>query len=66
MGSVFLEHPVQCDSLLFRSPRLSSVSLSRIRYQKLGEIRAKFRHLYRKSGSPSKNMTPDFALEVAK
>jgi len=25
----------------------------------------KFHHFYRKSGSPSTNMTPDFALEVA-
>ena len=30
------------------------------------EIGAKFRRPYRKSGSESKNMTSDFALEVAK
>ena len=41
-------------------------SLSRVRSRKLREIRAKFRHLYRKLGSPSKNITSEFALEVAK
>jgi len=56
---------LQCESLLFQSPRLSSVCLSRIRSRKLSEICAKFRHLYRKSESPSKNMTSDFAPEVA-
>jgi len=45
-----------------RSPRLSSVCLSRVS-RKLG---AKFRRRYRKSWSPSKNMTSDFAPEVAK
>jgi len=30
------------------------------------DIGAKFRRLYRKSWSPSKNVTSDFALEVAK
>jgi len=55
-----------------RSPRLSSacrlfvVCLSRVRSPKLREIRAKFRCLYRKSGSESKNMTSCFASEVAK
>jgi len=46
--------------------RLSSVvCLSRVRSPKLRKILAKFRHPYRKSGSPSKNMTSHFALEVA-
>jgi len=34
--------------------------------QKLSEIGAKFHRLYRKSGSPSKNVTSDFAPKVAK
>jgi len=34
--------------------------------QKLCEKRMKFRRLIGKSGSESKNMTSDFALEVAK
>ena len=42
------------------------VCLSRIRSRKLSEIGMKFRHLYRKSGLPSKNMMSYFALEVAK
>jgi len=41
----------------------SVVCLSRVRSRKL---RAKFCHPYRKSGSKSKNMTSDFAPEVAK
>jgi len=45
---------------------LSSVCQSRVRSRKLGEISAKFRHYYRKSGSESKNMTSDFAPDVAK
>ena len=45
---------------------VSDVCLSRVRYRILSEIGATFRRLYRKSGSPSKNMTSDFALEVAK
>jgi len=57
---------LQCESLLFQSPRLSSVCLSRVSSRKLSEIGAKFRRLCRKSGSPSKNMTSAFALEVAK
>jgi len=57
---------LQCESLLFRSPRLSSVCLSRVRSRKLREIRAKCRHPHGKSGSESKNMTSDFASEVAK
>jgi len=43
----------------------SVVSRSRIRSRKLSEIGTKFRHLYRKSGPPSKNMTSDFAPKVA-
>ena len=54
---------LQCESLLFRSPHLSSaVCLSR----QLRELRAKFHHPYKKPGSESKNMTSDFAPEVAK
>jgi len=49
-----------------RSPRLSSVCLSRVISRKLSDIGSKFRRLYWKSGSPSKNMTSDFAAEVAK
>ena len=45
---------------------LSVVCLSRVRSRKLGEICAKFRRLYRKSESENKNMTSDFAPEVAK
>jgi len=57
---------LQCESLLFRSPRLSSVvSLSLVSSRKLHKIRAKFHHPYNKSGSKSKNMTSDFASEVA-
>ena len=43
-----------------------SVCLSCVRSRKLSEIGAKFRYFYRKSGSPSKNMTSDFLPEVAK
>jgi len=43
-----------------------SVCLSRVRSRKLSDIGAKFRHLCRKLGSPSKNMTLDFAPEVDK
>jgi len=57
---------VRAESLMERSSRLSSVCLSRVRSQKLSEIGAKFRHLYRKSGSPSKNVTSDFEPEVDK
>ena len=56
----------KCKSLMFRSSRLSSVCLSRVRSRKLSEIDAKFRRLYRKSVSLSKNMTSSFAWEVAK
>ena len=42
------------------------VCLSRVRSLKLCEMDAKFRHLYRKSWSESKNMTSDFVPEVAK
>jgi len=42
----------------------SVVCLSHVKSLELCEIRAKFRHLYRKSGSHSKNMTSDFALQV--
>jgi len=44
----------------------SVVCLSRVRRWKLREIRAKFHHLYKKSGSESKNMMSDFASKVAK
>jgi len=44
---------------------VSFACLSRIRSRKLSERGAKFRHLYTKSGLVSKNMTLDFALEVA-
>jgi len=45
---------------------LSSVCLSvRVRSRKLSEVGAKFRHLYTKLGSPSKNITSGFAPEVA-
>ena len=40
------------------------VCLSCVRSWKLSKIGAKFCRLYRKSESPSKNMTPDFAPEV--
>jgi len=62
----------KCKSLMKRSSCLSSVvclssvCLSRVRSRKLSEMDAKFRHFYRKSGSPSKNMTSHFAPEVAK
>ena len=53
----------KCKSLMQQSSRLSSVCLSRVRSRK---VSAKFRHLYRKSGLPSKkNTTSDFAPEVA-
>ena len=39
--------------------------MSHIRSREQSEIGAKFCHLYRKSGSPSKNITSDFAPEVA-
>jgi len=45
---------------------VSSICLSRVRSRKINEIGAKFSHLYRKSGSPSKNITSDFAPEMAK
>ena len=57
---------LQCKSLLFRLLHLSSVCLSRIRSRKLSETGARFCHLYRKLESLSKNMTSDFAPEVAK
>jgi len=69
----------KCKSLMQRSSRLLSVCpsvcldrqtdrrcLFRVRSRKLREIGAKFRHLYRKLGSPSKNMTSYFALERKK
>jgi len=55
----------KCKSLMQQSSRLSVVCLSRITSRKLSEIGATFRRLYRKSGSLRKNMTSDFALEVA-
>jgi len=51
--------------LLTYLPIRLSVCLSLIRSQKLSKIGANFHHLYRKSGSPSKNVMSDFALEVA-
>ena len=45
---------------------LSSVCMSRVRSRILRDMSAKFRHLYGKSGSESKNLTSDFAPEVAK
>jgi len=58
----------QCKSLIKRSSRLSSVyiCLPRVRSRKLSETGTKFRHLCRKSGSLSKNMTAYFASKVAK
>ena len=53
---------LQCESLQFRSPRLSSVSRQLSKTTR--DIRAKFRHLYKKSGSESKIMTLDFSPEV--
>jgi len=49
------------------SSRLSSVVFLSVPHQmsKLSEIGAIFRYHRRKSGSPSKNMTSDFAPEVA-
>ena len=52
---VFRLAHLRCDSLLFRSSRLSSVCLSRVRSRKLSKMGAKFRLPYRKSGSPSTN-----------
>jgi len=49
-----------------RSSRLSCACLSRVISRKLSEIGTKFRRLYRKSELSSKNMTSDFAPEVAK
>jgi len=43
-----------------------SVCLSRVRSRKLRDIRAKFYYPYEKSGLESKNMTSDFAPEMAK
>jgi len=48
------------------SQNLSVVCLSRVRSRKLSKIDAKFRNIYRKSGSPTQNMTSDFTPEVAK
>jgi len=42
------------------------VCLSRVKSLKLSETGMKFCHLYRKLGSPSKNMTSNFARKVAK
>ena len=41
-----------------------SVCLSRVRCRKLSQIGAKFHHFCKKSGSPSKNRTSDFAPEI--
>jgi len=53
---------------LAKYPKSSPKSLNTPKWgsQKRCEICAKFRRPYRKSGSPSKNMTSDFAPEVAK
>jgi len=48
------------------SVAVSVICLSLVKSRKLRKISAKFRHLYRKSGSQSKNVTSDFAPEVAK
>jgi len=44
----------------------SDCCLSRVISRKLRKIRVTFHRHYMKSGSPSKNMTSYFALEVAK
>jgi len=57
----------KCKSLLKQSPTSVICLLSvHIISRKLNEISAKRRHLYKKSGSPSKSMMSDFASEVAK
>jgi len=56
----------KCKRVMQHLSRLSSVCLSRVRFRKLSKTGAKFRRLYIKSGSPSKNMTSDLALKVAK
>jgi len=55
-----------CNSLHVSSVCLPVVRLSRVRSPKRSEIGTKFRQLYRKSGSPSKNMMSNFAPKVAK
>ena len=45
---------------------LTEVYASVVRSRKISEMGSKFRYFYRKSGSPSKIVTPDFAPEVAK
>jgi len=59
-------HHVSISALCFGHRICLSVCLSPIRSRKLSEIGAKFHHLCRKLGLPSKNMTSDFAPEVAK
>ena len=55
---------LQCRAFCF-GRRVCRLSVSRVRSRKLSEIGAKFRRLYGKSMSPSKNITSDFASEVA-
>jgi len=55
-----LEFGTKSSNLMKWSSRLSVVCLS------LPRQMSKFRHLCGKSGSPSKNMTSDFAPEIAK
>jgi len=49
-----------------KTPNSPKMGISITRGPGLSKIDAKFRHHYRKSGSSSKNMTSDLALEVAK
>ena len=53
----------KCKSL---SNGRSVCRLSRVRSRKLSKIGAKFYRLYGKSASPSKNMTSDFAPQLAR
>jgi len=55
---------LECESLV--SVAVSVIYLSHVTSWKLCEIRAKFCHPYKKLGSEGKNMTLDFALEIAK
>jgi len=53
---------IWCFAVVIRLAHIQPVvRLSRLRSRKLREIRTKFRYLYEKSGSESKNMTSDFA-----
>jgi len=60
---------LQCESTLFQSPHLSSVSLSSVLHQiskSTQDTLEKFHHLHKKSGSESKNVTSDFASKCTK